>query len=452
MLISLRAALLAAVALLAPFVVGQELPPQLTQQVADLFAGNGSVSSGATVAGIGATGGRHTNNWAVLVCASRYWFNYRHMANTLAMYRTIKRLGIPDSNIILMLADDVACNARNAFPATVYANAGRQMDLYGDGIEVDYRGYEVTVESFLRLLTGRHPDHLPPSKRLLTDASSNVFIYMTGHGGNEFLKFQDNEEVSAFDIADAIEQMWEKRSVRADVGIGVCFGTVCVGTVCVGAVCVALPALPVLPALPALPALPLLPALLDVAPVSMRGVASPDSYPHRPTPSVPLSHFAFRTPLAALMLYPHNADVPSRFNKLLYVVDTCQANTMFSKFYSPNIISTGSSSLGENSYSHHHDLDIGVAVIDSFTHYILEYLETLGKSSKATLKDFFNTYDPARIQSHPGISTELSHTPRRRFSSPTSSAEWPPPSQNVLAASQGSRAAVPFSEFVHPTS
>jgi glycosylphosphatidylinositol transamidase (GPIT) subunit GPI8 len=77
------------------------------------------------------------------------------MANTLAMYRTIKRLGIPDSQIILMLADDVACNARNAFPATVYANSGRQMDLYGDGIEVDYRGYEVTVEGFLRLLTGK---------------------------------------------------------------------------------------------------------------------------------------------------------------------------------------------------------------------------------------------------------------------------------------------------------
>jgi phosphatidylinositol glycan class K len=76
------------------------------------------------------------------------------MANTLAMYRTLKRLGMPDSNIILMLADDVACSARNTFPATVYANSGRQMDLYGDAVEVDYRGYEVTVESFLRLLTG----------------------------------------------------------------------------------------------------------------------------------------------------------------------------------------------------------------------------------------------------------------------------------------------------------
>jgi phosphatidylinositol glycan class K len=76
------------------------------------------------------------------------------MANTLGMYRTVKRLGIPDSQIILMLADDVACSPRNSFPATVYANADRQLDLYGENIEVDYRGYEVSVESFMRLLTG----------------------------------------------------------------------------------------------------------------------------------------------------------------------------------------------------------------------------------------------------------------------------------------------------------
>ncbi|ORY24787.1 peptidase C13 family-domain-containing protein [Naematelia encephala] len=283
-------------ALLALLTTASALSHEVEKQVTDLFTSNGTVPA------------RHTNNWAVLVCSSRYWFNYRHMANTLAMYRTLKRLGMPDSNIILMLADDVACNARNSFPATVYANSGRQMDLYGDWVEVDYRGYEVTVESFLRLLTGRQPAYTPPNKRLLTDASSNVFIYMTGHGGDEFLKFQDNEEISAFDLADAIEQMSEKR----------------------------------------------------------------------------------------------------RFNKLLYVVDTCQANTMYSKIYSPNVISSGSSAIGENSYSHHNDLDIGVAVIDSYTHYILQYLETTSKTSKATLQDFFNTYDPARIHSHPGISTELS--------------------------------------------
>ena len=52
---------------------------------------------------------------------------------------------------------------------------------------------------------------VPRSKRLLTDARSNIFVYMTGHGGNEFLKFQDNEEISAFDIADAFEQMYQKK-------------------------------------------------------------------------------------------------------------------------------------------------------------------------------------------------------------------------------------------------
>ena len=66
----------------------------------------------------------------------------------------MKRLGIPDSNIILMLADDAACNPRNKYPGCVYSSSAKTLDLYGDNIEVDYRGYEVTVENFLRVLTG----------------------------------------------------------------------------------------------------------------------------------------------------------------------------------------------------------------------------------------------------------------------------------------------------------
>ena len=36
---------------------------------------------------------RHTNNWAILVDTSRFWFNYRHVANALSIYRSVKRLG-----------------------------------------------------------------------------------------------------------------------------------------------------------------------------------------------------------------------------------------------------------------------------------------------------------------------------------------------------------------------
>ncbi|KAI9847573.1 MAG: glycosylphosphatidylinositol anchor biosynthesis [Sclerophora amabilis] len=251
----------------------------------------------------------HTSNWAVLVSTSRFWFNYRHLANVLSLYRTVKRLGIPDSQIILMLPDDMACNPRNAFPGTVYNNADRALDLYGDNIEVDYRGYEVTVENFIRLLTDRVGDEMPRSKRLLTDDRSNILVYMTGHGGNEFLKFQDAEEISAFDIADAFEQMWEKR----------------------------------------------------------------------------------------------------RYHEMLFMIDTCQANTMYSKFYSPNIIATGSSEIDQSSYSHHADNDVGVAVIDRYTYYNLDFLETHIREpgSKMSLGDLFDSYDESKIHSHPGVRWDL---------------------------------------------
>uniref|UniRef100_A0A0N5A9X2 GPI-anchor transamidase n=1 Tax=Syphacia muris TaxID=451379 RepID=A0A0N5A9X2_9BILA len=151
----------------------------------------------------------HANNWAVLVCTSRFWFNYRHVANVLSLYHSVKRLGIPDSNIILMLADDMPCNPRNPKPGTVFNSKYEDINLYGSDVEVDYRGYEVSVENFVRVLTGRVHPATPRSKRLLSDHQSNVLVYLTGHGGDGFLKFQDSEELTNVDLADAIEAMFQ---------------------------------------------------------------------------------------------------------------------------------------------------------------------------------------------------------------------------------------------------
>ena len=38
-----------------------------------------------------------------------------------------------------------------------------------------------------------------------------LFYCFTGHGGDGFLKFQDAEEVSNVELADAFNQMWQKR-------------------------------------------------------------------------------------------------------------------------------------------------------------------------------------------------------------------------------------------------
>jgi GPI-anchor transamidase subunit K len=93
------------------------------------------------------------NNWAILVDTSAYWFNYRHASNVLSVYQSIKSRGIPDSRIILMIAEDVACNPRNVFPGTIVNNELHRINLMDGDIEVDYRGAEVSVENLIRLLT-----------------------------------------------------------------------------------------------------------------------------------------------------------------------------------------------------------------------------------------------------------------------------------------------------------
>ena len=41
-----------------------------------------------------------------------------------------------------------------------------------------------------------------------------LFVCLPGHGGNGFLKFQDSEEISNVELADAFEQMWQKRRYK----------------------------------------------------------------------------------------------------------------------------------------------------------------------------------------------------------------------------------------------
>lgn len=95
------------------------------------------------------------------------------------------------------------------------------------------------------------------------------------------------------------------------------------------------------------------------------------------------------------------------------MIDTCQANSMYSQLYSPNVFAVGSSNVGENSYSvesffsmsrsitflvfylkkliwnmqHINDNDIGVAVIDAFTHYVLQFMEKINKTSQVSMQE-----------------------------------------------------------------
>jgi phosphatidylinositol glycan class K len=55
------------------------------------------------------------------------------------VYHAVKRFGIPDDRIILMLADNHACNPRNVYSAQIYHRPNVKVNLFGElGVEQSY--------------------------------------------------------------------------------------------------------------------------------------------------------------------------------------------------------------------------------------------------------------------------------------------------------------------------
>ena len=154
--------------------------------------------------------GNHTRNAAVLVSSSRYWHNYRHVSNVLSIYDLLKRGGLSDEDIILMIADDLPCDARNPHMNAIYpenAQAGAGKSVYDADVEIDYRGTDVSVENFLRVLVGKHEDGEAPSRMLNLTPDTNLLIMLTGHGGDNFFKHLDGEELMTEDLKNSFQQM-----------------------------------------------------------------------------------------------------------------------------------------------------------------------------------------------------------------------------------------------------
>lgn len=148
-----------------------------------------------------------SSTWAVIVNASRFWLNYRHTANAMTLYHSLKRLGMPDSRIILMHADCATCDPRTYRPGKTFY---RPNDVYLDSdtdVEIDYRDMEVNAESVMRVLTGNVGYGAASSQVLGSDSESNVLLFLTGHGGDSFLKFHDQSELMAADLGAAVEYM-----------------------------------------------------------------------------------------------------------------------------------------------------------------------------------------------------------------------------------------------------
>ncbi|MEO1271950.1 MAG: C13 family peptidase, partial [Myxococcota bacterium] len=125
--------------------------------------------------------GRAERVQALVVSTSIGWENYRHQADALSAYHTLRSAGVHDDDIVLIGADDIAYHADNNRPGTVLNSSG---DNVYAGATYDY-GLSLDAQELSDIIVGDASDTLTTT--LTTDASTNVVIYLVGHGNPDGL-------------------------------------------------------------------------------------------------------------------------------------------------------------------------------------------------------------------------------------------------------------------------
>lgn len=153
------------------------------------------------------------DSWAVILNSSRCWFNYRHTSNALLAYRILRKNGFPRERILLLLADDIASSEKNPIANSVFHRQNQSPNLFDATTEAAFKGKSVNAVAFRQLLLGENTWH-PTSKRLNSGPDSRVLLVMTGHGGKNFFKFQNFEEMEATELAEIFDQMKARKRFK----------------------------------------------------------------------------------------------------------------------------------------------------------------------------------------------------------------------------------------------
>uniref|UniRef100_A0A0K0DED5 Legumain n=1 Tax=Angiostrongylus cantonensis TaxID=6313 RepID=A0A0K0DED5_ANGCA len=149
------------------------------------------------------------NLHALLVAGSNGWWNYRHQADTAHAFQLLKKNGLPEDNIIVMMYDDIANDPDNPFPGKLF-NRPHGPDVYA-GLKIDYKGDSVTPGNFLNVLQGNAQNVTGGNGRVISSTSNDrIFVYFTDHGGEGLIAFPD-DILTKEDLNTALQNMHEDK-------------------------------------------------------------------------------------------------------------------------------------------------------------------------------------------------------------------------------------------------
>ena len=176
-----------------------------------------------------------TDQYAVLVQGSEGFINYRHQADVLSVYQSLRRGGFPDDHIILILDKQLASDPKNPEPGVIRTSttgpdllSGSTADSGFPAAIVDYDSADLTASDVADILAGRQTDRLPVV--VPQGKGNNVLLYWSGHGrsmshggANEF-SWRDAGSGKGFS-ADLLRQTAEQMQYRKLlVAVEPCYG------------------------------------------------------------------------------------------------------------------------------------------------------------------------------------------------------------------------------------
>jgi ABC-type branched-subunit amino acid transport system substrate-binding protein len=158
---------------------------------------------------------------AVIIAPTNGWNNYRHQADGLTLYTLLRDNGVPDDHIILMLYDDIPTLKENPIQGNVHhVPEGPNIRF---GANVSYSGSQVTAATLKNVLTGTKTDSTPVV--LDSNASTDVFIYIVGHGDPGTIDFWNNNLFTTDDFTSVTDTMSREQKYRQLVFLDdTCFG------------------------------------------------------------------------------------------------------------------------------------------------------------------------------------------------------------------------------------
>lgn len=151
-------------------------------------------------------------NKAILICGSEGWYNYRHQADLLYVYNTLKANHYSDDEIILIMRDDIAFHPKNPNQGVIKVSPNGE-NLYQD-VVIDYRADTLSTKDIENILLGNKSERL--STVLESTDTDNVILYWTGHGTkNAFNWLETGEKFTDQQMGSTVRKMYEDKKYQS---------------------------------------------------------------------------------------------------------------------------------------------------------------------------------------------------------------------------------------------